>query len=76
MLREAGGEIAQWADNLEPYGDPETAILFVEWQSNPHFNGAFKLSQPGQDQYVHDMFFDFQKALDAMADTGFYSAGD
>ena len=58
------------------YGDPETAILFVEWQSNPHFNGAFKLSQPGQDQYVHDMFFDFQKALDAGADTGCYIAGD
>lgn len=76
MLREAGGEIARWADKLEPYGDPETAILFVEWQSNPHFNGAFKLSQPGQDQYVHDMFFDFQKALDAGADTGFYIAGD
>lgn len=74
-LRQNGDDIARWADKLEPYGDPETAIQFVEWQSGPYFNGAFKLSQPGQDPYVHAMFYDFQKA-GKCRDTGLYLAGD
>ncbi|MES2295769.1 MAG: FAD-dependent oxidoreductase [Pseudomonadota bacterium] len=76
MLSETDERVAQWATQLVPYGDPESSILFVEWQSNPHFNGAFKLSQPGQDPYVQSMFYDFQKAGDGARDTGLYLAGD
>lgn len=76
MLTQNGGEIAEWAKHLQPYGDPETSIVFVEWQSNPHFNGAYKLSEPGQDPYVQDMFYDFQKASDKERDDGLYIAGD
>jgi len=49
--------------------------VFEEWQSQPFFAGAFKLSEPGQDQYVQTMFFDYQKA-GTPADTGVYLAGD
>jgi len=76
MLADAGGEVARWAEHLRPYGDPERDILFVEWQSNPHFNGAFKLTEPGQDEYIRTMFYDFQKAGDPARDTGLYLAGD
>ncbi len=42
----------------------------------PHFAGAFKLSQPGQDEYVLQMFFDYQKCKNTTRDTGVYIAGD
>jgi tryptophan 2-monooxygenase len=50
-------------------------IRMEEWQSDPRFGGAFKLSQPGQDPYVQKMFFDYQKAGQDN-DTGVYLAGD
>ena len=75
-LETYGGAVAAWARQLEPWqGDYERNVLHVEWQSTPYFNGAFKLSQPGQDPYVADMFYDYQKAGTA-ADTGVYVAGD
>jgi tryptophan 2-monooxygenase len=50
-------------------------VVFEEWQSSPYFAGAFKLSEPGQDEYVRQMFFDYQKCGTAN-DTGVYIAGD
>lgn len=76
ILRATSPDVAEWASQLLPYGNPEQAILFVEWQSNPHFNGGFKLSQPGQDPYVQTMFYDYQKAGQGPLDTGVYIAGD
>lgn len=82
MLQTGHPEIALWAQQLVPYPDPSSGILFVEWQSNPHFNGGFKLSQPGQDEYIRTLFYDYQKALAGdfgypdSTDTGCYLAGD
>jgi tryptophan 2-monooxygenase len=71
-----GGDVGNWAaQNLVPLnGDYQNNVIFEEWQSSPYFGGAFKLSQPGQDQYVRNMFFDYQKAMGN--DTGLYLAGD
>ena len=69
-----GGQIGTWAsNNLQPINTAN--IRFEEWQSDPYFGGAFKLSQPGQDTYVQRMFFDYQKS-GTTADTGVYIAGD
>src|SRR5205807_8744391 len=76
LRQNADHRIVQWANHLVPYGNRETSIQFVEWQSNPHFNGGFKLSQPGQDPYVQSMFYDFQKARHTDKDNGLYLAGD
>jgi tryptophan 2-monooxygenase len=71
-----GGDVATWAQHLRPLdGDFANNVIFEEWQSSPYFAGAFKLSQPGQDQYVQAMFFDYQKA-NTVNDTGVYLAGD
>lgn len=82
ILLSQDAAVARWAQQLVPCGDPENDIVFVEWQSNPHYNGAFKLSLPGQDRYVQQMFFDYQKGRrqdpdrQNPADTGCYLAGD
>lgn len=70
-------EVAKWADLLQPVASrlPNFDVIFQEWQSSPFFSGAFKLSQPGQDRYTHDMFFDYQKA-GTSHDSGVYIAGD
>ena len=73
-LTAMGGDIGTWAqNNLQPLN--ASNVMFEEWQSNPYFSGAFKLSQPGQDTYVQRMFFDYQKS-GTSADTGVYLAGD
>jgi tryptophan 2-monooxygenase len=83
-IQAIGGEVANWAQGLRPLPNPNNPsgppdyrdnVVFEEWQSSPYFGGAFKLSEPGQDQYVHDMFFDYQKA-GTSRDTGLYIAGD
>jgi tryptophan 2-monooxygenase len=72
--------VANWVQQyLQPVdGDWKNNVIFEEWQSQPYFGGAFKLSEPGQDQYVSDMFWDFQKAnaVGVAPDTGVYIAGD
>jgi|HubBroStandDraft_3_1064219.scaffolds.fasta_scaffold02667_3 tryptophan 2-monooxygenase len=72
-----GDPVKTWAQNsLQPLNfDYDHNIIFEEWQSSKYFGGAFKLSEPGQDQYVTTMFFDYQKAGTAN-DTGVYIAGD
>ena len=48
----------------------------IDWQNTPFFFGAFKLNQPGQDNYVASLWFDFLKASKKDLDTGVYVAGD
>jgi tryptophan 2-monooxygenase len=71
--------MVNWADLLEPYTLPDRPndlpVHMLEWQSEPYFNGAFKLSQPGQDTYVQSMYWDYQRA-GTSSDTGVYIAGD
>jgi tryptophan 2-monooxygenase len=78
QLATIGEPVASWAlNNLAPLdGDYENNVIFEEWQSSPYFGGAFKLSEPGQDEYVRQMFFDYQKCLPGGTDTGVYIAGD
>jgi tryptophan 2-monooxygenase len=77
QLAAIGEPVASWVQNLQPLnGDYQNNVIFEEWQSSPFFAGAFKLSEPGQDQYVQRMFFDYQKCLNPDADTGVYLAGD
>jgi tryptophan 2-monooxygenase len=72
--------VSAWAQNLWPVNsDFANNVQFEEWQSNPYFGGAFKLSEPGQDVYVQQMFFDYQKCFGNdpnSPDTGLYIAGD
>ena len=76
--------MTSWAqNNLVPVNDGNGVpqVIFEEWQSDPYFGGAFKLSEPGQDQYVQTMFYDYQKAIWVQGnlnpnDTGVYIAGD
>jgi tryptophan 2-monooxygenase len=72
-----GDPVKTWAQqNLVPVNsDYQNNVIFEEWQSSPYFGGAFKLSEPGQDQYTQMMFFDYQKA-GTTNDTGVYLAGD
>lgn len=64
-------ELAQKvADSID-----RTSVQVIDWQSVPHYFGAFKLNQPGQDPYVQDLFYDFQKAGTG-DDTHVYLAGD
>jgi tryptophan 2-monooxygenase len=54
-------------------------IIMVDWASEPHQYGAFKLQFPGQDQALHDLYYQFLSAnkTDASSpDTGVYLAGD
>jgi tryptophan 2-monooxygenase len=79
-----GSPVAGWTQsNLVPVNDSNgiPQVIFEEWQSSPFFGGAFKLSEPGQDQYISTMFFDYLKAnfvngSPNPADTGVYIAGD
>jgi len=83
-IESIGTPVTGWAQtNLVPVNDGNgiPQVIFEEWQSDPYFGGAFKLSEPGQDQYVATMFWDFQKAnyiggSPNPADTGVYIAGD
>jgi tryptophan 2-monooxygenase len=77
-IQSIGNPVTTWAQsNLAPIQDgngyPE--VIFEEWQSSPYFGGAFKLSEPGQDQHIATAFFDYQKA-GTSNDTGVYIAGD
>jgi tryptophan 2-monooxygenase len=74
-LKALGGMVETWVPNLNLASGLPGDILMEEWQSDPCFGGAFKLSQPGQDPYVQKMFFDYQKASQTN-DTGVYLAGD
>jgi tryptophan 2-monooxygenase len=70
------GKQINWADLLVAYSvNNDDPVRIIQWQSEPYFNGAFKLSQPGQDTYVQSMYWDYKKAGTGN-DTGVYVAGD
>ncbi|HEX5753045.1 MAG TPA: NAD(P)/FAD-dependent oxidoreductase [Archangium sp.] len=48
---------------------------FIDWQNTPYYFGAFKLNLPGQDAYVHSLFYDFLKVGSSL-DGKVYLAGD
>lgn len=44
---------------------PEQAseLVDINWQTEPFYFGAFKVDYPGQEQYVHDLYYQFQDCL-------------
>jgi len=74
LLRDLSAISPELAEVVEESVDAST-VQYIDWQSEAHFYGAFKLNQPGQDPYVQTLFYDFQKA-GTDADTGVYLAGD
>jgi tryptophan 2-monooxygenase len=58
-----------FVDALEPQIIPELTGM-IDWQLEPHYYGAFKLNQPGQDSYNQRLYAQFQSG------EGVYLAGD
>ena len=55
--------------------DHENNLQMIDWELEPYYYGAFKLTRPGQDHYVQSAFYHFQDA--ALADDGqVFMAGD
>lgn len=65
-----------FAEHLHPMDDDyENNLQMIDWELEPHYYGAFKLTRPGQDHYVQTAFYHFQEA--AQADDGqVFLAGD
>ncbi|UUX51170.1 FAD-dependent oxidoreductase [Nisaea acidiphila] len=55
-------------------GDYENNVQMIDWELQPHFYGAFKLSRPSQDHYVQQVFYDYQKVSGGGANV--FLAGD
>jgi tryptophan 2-monooxygenase len=73
------GPQINWASLLQAYKLPnetdEAPYHAIVWQCEPYFNGGFKLSQPGQDKYVADMYWQY-KTGGSPSDKGVFLAGD
>ena len=71
---------ASYADNIIPLNDDyENNVKVVDWVSEDFYHGAYALSHPGGDEYIAEMFYDFQKGIPGSnntTDTGVYLAGD
>lgn len=64
-----------FAANLEPAdGDYDTNVRMIDWETEPHYYGAFKLNRPGQDHYCQSAYYAFLTAGTAQ-DTGVFVAG-
>jgi tryptophan 2-monooxygenase len=65
-----------FAAQLHPMDDDyENNLQMIDWELEPYYYGAFKLTRPGQDHYVQSAFYHFQDA--ALADDGqVFMAGD
>ena len=57
-------------------GDYENNTMMIDWEQEPNYYGAFKLSFPGADILTQELFFQFQGALNAGSDSRVYMAGD
>lgn len=65
-----------FAEHVVPVkGDYATYTKVIDWQAQPGYFGAFKLSLPGTDNLTQQLFFQFQCA-GTQADRGLYLAGD
>ena len=70
---------SKFSQHLEPLkdasGKPE--IHSIDWQSDPRSMGAFKSTKPGQERYVHKLYYQFMsvKKDDPQPDSGVYLAG-
>jgi len=78
MLRTALTPVApEFAACLTPKdGDYDANVQMIDWELEPGYFGAFKLNRPGQNHYVQDLFFDFQKVLDEPDRARVFVAGD
>lgn len=45
---------------IDPEQPWERGVNFLDWQSTPYQNGAFKLQYPGEDINCYDTFFQYQ----------------
>ena len=62
----------EWASYLVPVNP---SPIFVDWQSQQDFFGAFKLNYPGSEAWCQAAYYQFQTA-GTPQDTGIYLAGD
>ncbi|MEQ8604602.1 MAG: NAD(P)/FAD-dependent oxidoreductase [Marivibrio sp.] len=78
MLRAALAPVApDFARELHPKdGDYEANVQMIDWELEPGYFGAFKLNRPGQNHYVQDLFFDFQKVKNDPQTARVFVAGD
>lgn len=51
-------------------------VRIVDWDTEPHYYGAFKLGFPGTDSLAQQAFFQFQSARTPETDRQVYLAGD
>ncbi len=77
LLQEAIAEYdADFAAELVPLdGDYQTNVIFIDWEIQPHFYGAFKLNRPGQEHDAKSLFFEYQN-LAGSNDASVFLAGD
>lgn len=80
LLRDLNTIDSELADKVATSITSGTTQL-IDWQLEFYYFGAFKLNLPGQDPYVHALFYDFQKAAqvgpgEVPPDCLVYLAGD
>lgn len=64
-----------FAKHLYPMdNDYENNVKFIDWESEPHYYGAFKLNRPGQSHFTQSAYYQFLDARSA-EDKGVYIAG-
>lgn len=62
-----------FAARLDPLGGE---ILHIDWETEPYFNGGFKLDYPGQDASTQAAYYQYLSVLDPATDRGIYLAGE
>ncbi|HLP89553.1 MAG TPA: NAD(P)/FAD-dependent oxidoreductase [Nostocaceae cyanobacterium] len=65
----------EFAENLVPMNG-ESDVLSIDWEKEKYHYGAFKLQYPGQEPYIHSLYYQFLGVNDKNSDTGVYLAGD
>ena len=84
IIHKINSEFAeQLREHTIDYGDMETyedydlsTTNMVDWQTQPHYHGGFKLNYPGQDQMCHDAIFQFKKTATRPTDCPIAICGD
>lgn len=66
----------EFAAQLVPLdNDYEKNVLFIDWELEPYYYGAFKLNRPGQAHFIDTAFFHFKQSM-TNNDPKVYLAGD